>query len=368
MQAFFAARQPYLHPMQKAYLNHIATAVPDHDIHQKFIDYAPSLLDEGRSRDVFRRMAARTQIEHRYSFLKPSADAGSLDEDNFYAPQAFPGTKARMKRYEQHAFTLARQAFDQLDLHRRRNDITHLIITSCTGFYAPGLDLQIIHHYGLKKDVERSMIGFMGCYAAMNALKLARHIVRSEKAAQVAILNLELCTLHLQDSGKLENMLSFLIFADGCAASLVSADNAGVELQSFHSTVLPDSRDQITWDIGQSGFDMTLSGRLPSTILAEIPRSLLSMTGGATPSDFQHWAIHPGGRSILDAVRDGTGLGEDSLKPSRDILRRYGNMSSATIMFVLKNIMERANPQGRGCAMAFGPGVTVESMVFGLAG
>lgn len=350
--------------MTQAYLNCVATAVPDHDVHRKFIDYAPSLLGDDRGRAVFQRMAARSQIEHRYSFLKPSADSTLLDEGLFYAPRSFPDTKARMERYQRHALTLAQKALDQLDLHSRKDGITHLIITSCTGFYAPGLDLEIVAHYGLKQNVERSMIGFMGCYAAMNALKLARHIVRSDRDAQVVVLNLELCTLHLQDSGRIEEMLSFLIFGDGCAAGIVSAEQSGLHLQSFYSTILPDSNDQITWDIGRSGFDMTLSGRLPSTIAARIPEALPAITGGAKQESFRHWAIHPGGRSIIDAVRDGAGIEEHFLDPSRSVLRRFGNMSSATIMFVLRDMMAEGIPPGRGCAMAFGPGVTVESMVF----
>ena len=204
----------------------------------------------------------------------------------------------------------------------------------------------------------------MGCYAAINALKLARHIIRSDKGAQVVILNLELCTLHLQDSGQIEEMLSFLIFGDGCAAGIVSAEQTGLELQRFYSTILPGSTDQITWDIGRTGFDMTLSGRLPSTIAARIPEALPAITGGADRSSFRHWAIHPGGRSIIDAVRDGAGIDEHFMEPSRSVLRRFGNMSSATIMFVLKDMMAEGMQPGRGCAMAFGPGVTVESMIF----
>lgn len=345
-----------------AYLNDISVSVPDHDIHKKFIDFAPSLLSDERSRALFRRMAERCQIEHRYSALRANPDPGRLDAEGFYAPHSFPDTETRMRFYQSHAFPLARRALDGLQLRDRKDDITHLILTTCTGFYAPGLDIEVVEHYGLKSSVERTIVGFMGCYAGMNALKLARHIVRSEEGACVLIVNLELCTLHLKHTDNLEQMLSFLLFADGCSASIVSAEPKGVELQRFYSAVMPDSGDQITWSIGGSGFDMNLSGKVPGTIAAGLPACLPSILDGGAMDGFRHWAIHPGGRTILDAVREGANLNEDTLQSSRHVLRDYGNMSSSTIMFVLKDIMTRG--AGRGCGMAFGPGLTVESMLF----
>lgn len=346
--------------MASAYVNTIATAVPDFDVHGKFVQYCPSLLPDEKSKSLFRRMAGRAQIDHRYSFLRPHTEADRLDVDDFYGDSGFPSTQKRMAFYERHAFILAQRALDQLDLA----GTTHLIVTTCTGFYAPGIDHQIIHHYGLSPDVERTMVGFMGCYAALNALKLARHIVRSESDARVLVINLELCTLHLKPSGTLEEMLSFLIFSDGCAASLISSQPTGMELQSFDTTVIPETETQITWRIGELGFDMNLSGQVPSTIASVLPSRMNAILDGYRRNDIAHWAIHPGGRSVLDAVREGAQLEEHQLTTSRGVLRRYGNMSSATIMFVLNEIMNSSQPAGAGCAMAFGPGLTVESMRF----
>jgi alpha-pyrone synthase len=352
----------------EAYLNQIVTAVPDHDVHRKFIDYAPSLLGDEKQRGLLRRMASKAQIDHRYSFLRPHPDAKGFDADGFYRPGAFPDTQTRMRFYEQHALGLAKRTLDQLNFAEHKDDITHLILTTCTGFYAPGIDLQVMEHYGLNLSVERTVIGFMGCNAALNALKLARHIVRSEPSSKVAILNLELCTIHLQETDDLEQLLSFLIFADGCSASLVSANPVGIELQSFTSTVMPNSADQITWHIGGLGFDMVLMGRVPSTITNGLPHSLDSILCGQRPEGIEHWAIHPGGRTILDAVQKSIGLPDGMLRQSRDILRRFGNMSSATVMFVLKEMLQPGTAAGRGCAMAFGPGLTAESMLFQTAG
>jgi alpha-pyrone synthase len=354
--------------MTRVYLNRIATAVPNNDVHASFNDYAPTLLSDPRHQTLLKRMTKKAQIDHRYSFIKPPALDTQPDADTLFRPGQFPDTAARMRFFERHAFTLARAALDQLNFADDHNDITHLILTTCTGLYAPGIDLQVVDHYGLRPSVERTVIGFMGCYAALNALKLARHIVRSEPTSKVAILNLELCTIHLQEKDDLEQVLSFLIFADGCAASLISAEPVGIELHSFHSTIIPNSADQITWHIGGLGFDMVLLGSVPLTVAKGLPTMLGAILGGGRPEDIEHWAIHPGGRTILDAVQGGIGLPEEKLRVSRDILRRYGNMSSATVMFVLKEMMGAGVCAGRGCGMAFGPGLTVESMIFQTAG
>ncbi|MBF0566054.1 MAG: type III polyketide synthase [Nitrospirae bacterium] len=354
--------------MVAVYLNRIATAVPENDIHRKFVDSAPLMLGGERTRALFNRMASRSRIEHRYSFLKPISDTKQIDGEGFYTFGSFPDTKTRMQYYERHAFSLAQKTLDKLGLPGITDGITHLIVTSCTGFYAPGLDLQIVQHYGLKASTERTVIGFMGCNAALNALKLAHHIVRSEATANVLVVNLELCTLHLKETQDLEQLLSFLIFADGCAAGLVSAEPSGLELQRFGSTILADSGEQITWRVGESGFDMFLSGQIPASIANGLPPHLCSIVDGRPVEEIKHWAVHPGGRTIVDSVQKTLGLSGDSLISSRKILRLFGNMSSATIMFVLQDMMQRGGLFGSGCALAFGPGVTIESMLFQLAG
>jgi alpha-pyrone synthase len=350
--------------MPNAYINRIGTAVPDYDVHIKFIDYAPRLLSDPRAKRLFTRMAERAQIEHRYSYIKPHPVPDQLDCVNFYRRGAFPDTQARMRFYEDHAFELACQALQNTRIETDKHSITHLIVVSCTGFYAPGLDLQIIERFGLNAAVERTVVGFMGCYAAINALKLARHIVRAEPDAKVLMLNLELCTLHLQEIDDLEQVLSFMVFADGCSASLVTAEPHGVELLSFHAVVAPASAEQITWRIGQVGFDMHLSGRVPHTIGRELPNSIRSMLGQWSPEEIALWAVHPGGRSVLDAVEGALHLCDDDLRYSREVLRQYGNMSSATVMFILKDMLEDAPACAPGCALAFGPGLTTESMLF----
>jgi predicted naringenin-chalcone synthase len=197
------AARPESFPMQTAYINRIATAVPPYDIHEAFSRFAQSMLhDDRRNSLLFQRMADKAEIEHRYSCLAPSnlPEGDCVDAEGFYRRGDFPDTTARMAKYEQHAPLLAQKAVDLLQLGAERDRITHLVVTCCTGFSAPGLDLELIERCGLPSTVERTMIGFMGCYAAINALKLARHVVRSEASARVLIVNLELCTLHLKDT------------------------------------------------------------------------------------------------------------------------------------------------------------------------
>jgi alpha-pyrone synthase len=254
-----------------------------------------------------------------------------------------------------------KKAVDRLALsEEERSGITHVLVTCCTGLYAPGLDFEIVEHLGLSPSVERTMVGFMGCYAAINALKLARHIVRSEPEAGVLMLNLELCTLHFQETQELEQVLSFLVFADGAAASLITAREQGLALDSFKAVTVPKTRGLITWKIRGLGFDMMLSGQVPG----ELGRALHEGELMKERDDIDLWAVHPGGRSILDAVEKGLELPADALAASRKVLSCFGNMSSATVMFVLQRIMQQAHPSQRGCAMSFGPGLTAETMRF----
>ncbi len=353
--------------MTTAYIQRIATAVPPHDVHHAFVKFAESMLPEGTPRNLFKRMVRMSAIEHRYSFLEPIGDGENYwrDSENLYVVGDFPTTRRRMLAFEKFAPRLAGCAADKLRLGgAERQAITHVIVTCCTGLYAPGLDIEIVHHLGLNPSVERTMIGFMGCYAGINALKAAHHIVRSEQEAKVLILNLELCSLHLKETQDLEQMLSFLLFADGCAACLVGGEPEGLAIDSFLAVNIPGTHDLITWRIGEMGFDMQLSGKVPGEIKRSLPEARGRMLRGQEATDIELWAVHPGGRTILDAVEQGLELGPDALAWSRDILARFGNMSSATVMFVLEQVLKHARKGQAGCAMSFGPGITAESMLF----
>lgn len=353
--------------MTTACINRIATAVPPHDMHSGFIAFAESMLSDGTPRNLFRRMVRQAAIDHRYSYFIPAvAEDGSVrDAADFFIPGNFPTTARRMQAFEQYAPQLARCALDKLALtEEERRAITHVIVTSCTGLYAPGLDYDIIEHLGLNPSVERTFIGFMGCYAAINALKAARHIVRSEPNAKVLLVSLELCSLHMQETQDLEQLLAFLVFADGCAAYLVSAEPTGFALDSFLAVCLPSTSAFITWRIGELGFDMHLSGKIPGELRRGMAAASQQITRGAAIQSIDLWAVHPGGRTILDAVEQGLELAPEAISDSRNILLNYGNMSSASVVFVLERLMRRAQSGQLGCAMSFGPGITAETMLF----
>ena len=355
--------------MTTAYLNRIATAVPPNDVHQGFVAFAGNLLRETRSHALFKRMAERSHIEHRFSCLalaRPGSNS-AIDAEGFYTLGRFPSTAARMRRYEAEAPILATQAVEKLALGDDAGTLTHLIVISCTGFAAPGLDFELIRRFGLNPSVERTTVGFMGCYAALNGLKLARHIVRSEPGSRVLMVSLELCTLHLQETDELEQVLTFLIFGDGCAAALISADEDGFALDSFHAVLVPDTAEQITWSVRDLGFDLVLSGRVPGGIARALRSGTDAILAGRPAECIDLWAVHPGGRSVLDAVEDALELRPNALAASREVLRSYGNMSSATVLFVLEALMRERRTGTSGCAMAFGPGLVAETMLFSAA-
>lgn len=346
--------------MTQAWINRIATAVPPHDIHHAFVEFGLYAVADCHKRMVFGRMVTLADIEHRYAIIEPGPMPRDkvLDVGGFYRRGAFPTTAARMAWYEPHAIQLAMKAVSQLE----EGDFSHLIVASCTGFAAPGLDFQIMRAAGLPDSTHRTIVGFMGCFAAVNSLKIADQIVRADRRARVLVVNLELCSLHLQeDFQNIPKMLSFLLFGDGASAALITAEPDGIALGRFRAAIIPRSDDLITWKIGDQGFEMHLSGQVPG----RIRRWLQEFGSALIPSDRPNlWAVHAGGRSILDAVQQGLSLQPDALHYSREILRNYGNMSSATLMFVLDRILADKDARGSGLGMAFGPGLSVETFRF----
>ncbi|NIJ38761.1 putative naringenin-chalcone synthase [Sphingopyxis panaciterrae] len=351
-------------PPPSAWLNALATAAPGHDIHQPFIDWATPRLADERVRAIFARMAARSGIEHRWSVLPPTLEGGSpVAPGGFYDVPGLPPTSARMAAYAQHAPDLAMRAIGALGGAFDAGRVTHIVVASCTGFVAPGIDQILARRLHLAPGVERVLIGFMGCYAGITALRTARHIVRSEPDAVVLVVSVELSTLHLSLADTPEPLLAMLQFSDGAAAGIVSADEGGLALGEGRSLALEDSADLIRWDIGDKGFEMILSGEVPGRLrealaAPEVQRDLFGEAGAP-----RLLAVHAGGRSVLDAVEHALGVPPPALADSRSVLARFGNMSSATIFFVLADMMARG-ARGPGIAIAFGPGLAAEAIRF----
>lgn len=343
-----------------AHIHAIGTAVPDYDIHNVFIGWAAERLGS-RERALFMRMAGRSGIQHRYTVLhRPSARGSPVDPGGFYGGR-MPPTSERMATYAREAPDLALQAVEDLGHRASLAGITHLVVASCTGFVAPGIDQIIARRLGLDGGVERTLVGFMGCYAAVAALRVANHIARSDPDSLVLVVTIELCSLHMQDTPEIGSLLAQLQFADGAAAAIISPRPEGLAIDRFFAATLPESDELIQWTIGDQGFVMHLSGEVPGRIqhALETPELRRAILGNRAAGDMPSWAVHAGGRSILDAVEHGLGLGSNALFASRETLRRFGNMSSSTLMFVLADMM--AGPAAvDGVAVAFGPGLAAE--------
>jgi alpha-pyrone synthase len=323
------------------------------------VEWAKSRIEDRRTATLFARMADRSGIDKRWSVLAPEPGSRQIDPGGFYHGIS-PTTARRMAIYAEEAPTLALEAIGRLGPIA---GVTHLVVASCTGFVAPGIDQIIAARLGLPASIERTLVGFMGCYAGVAALRTAHHIVRSEPAAKVLVVAVELCTLHLQHDVRIEPLLAMLQFGDGAAAAIVSAEPVGLAITRTFSAALPDSADMIRWDIGDTGFIMTLAGAVPGRIadaLAE-PATRIA-TIGDTPVD--GWAVHAGGRSVLDAVERALELPDDALAESRAVLADKGNMSSATLLFVLDRLIRSGHRTGNGVALAFGPGMAAEGFGF----
>jgi len=350
--------------MTQAYLNEIGTAVPANEYQQHFLDLLPSWITDPAVVDKLRAIARRSGIEHRYTVL--DRVIGAPGSGAFYEIGNFPGTARRMEVYRREAPGLAVKAVRALeDRGAELDSVTHLVITSCTGFYAPGLDVDLIRLLGLPRNVRRTIIGFMGCYAGITGLRTANDIVRADPDARVLVVNLELCSLHLQQDAPIDRLVASLLFSDGCAASLVSAEPGGFRLDSFTSHLSLEDADKMQWLVEDQGFAMKLDADIPERIRDYLARDTEGFDH-ALGDPNALWAIHPGGRAILDAVRAAFSLAPEQIAPARRVLAKYGNMSSASVMFVFEELL-RHTPQNEsrsGAAVAFGPGLTIKAMEF----
>lgn len=318
-------------------------------------------------------------IEYRYSVI-PDFGADSTEEHTFFAKTAdlepFVSTQNRMVLYQKEAITIAEKAAKNClsgfpdDI---TDQITHLVTVSCTGMYAPGLDIDLVERLGLSTGTERTCINFMGCYGAINALKTADYICRANPGAKVLIVSVELCTLHFQKENTLDNWVANSIFSDGAAAVLV--ENTGqkinskpsLELKHFYAEFLPQARNEMGWYVGNTGFEMKLTTKVSKQIrnnIGGLTERLMQSAGIKSLSQIDAYAIHPGGRKILEAVEEALELPEDSNDFAYEVLQKYGNMSSATILFVLQKVLHSTVKTDRQVlSFAFGPGLTVEGMV-----
>lgn len=349
-----------------AYLTSIGTATPKHRIAQKdvlaFMTRAHQLTDEeAHQLQILYRASG---ISSRYSTISDYSRTADFDFfPNTKDLEPFPTTAQRATWYRQHALPLSLEAIRNCLQTTDPATITHLVTVSCTGMYAPGLDIDLVEQLGLSAATERTAINFMGCYAAFNALKVASHICRAQKA-KVLVICTELCTLHFQKEKTDDNLLANALFGDGSAAVLVESEprSTSLELSSFQSTLIPSARGDMAWAIGDFGFEMRLSAYVPDAL----QRGGQALLGELKAQDFDFYAVHPGGRRILDVIEQALGLRKEQNAASHDVLRQFGNMSSPTILFVLKQLLDGLKSTDDGkrlLALAFGPGLTIERLI-----
>lgn len=333
-------------------------------------------MDETENRKL-RFLYNRSGIDTRYSVICDYSR--TLPEWKFYPHsenlEPFPSLEQRMTWFNKYAAPLSVDAIrDCLEGTMHDHEITHLITVSCTGMSAPGLDLQVMELMDLPKNVYRTSVNFMGCYAAIHGLKMADAICKTEPNAKVMVVCTELCTLHFQREPTQDNIASSLLFGDGSAAVLVTSDEfakPGLRIDHFYSEVVPKGKKDMAWELSSTGFLMTLSGYVPE-LLEEDFEPLVARAlnhAGTNKEQITHWCIHPGGKRILEAIHKSLELHNGELQTSYDVLQNFGNMSSPTILFVLKDILHSIsgaharNETSKVLGAAFGPGLTMETFV-----
>lgn len=360
----------------------IGTAVPVNKIcQQDHYDILESANGLNRAeRLTLRQIYSKSGITYRHSVLSEFGAQDAEDNQLFHPSGRYPQTDIaqRMQIYEQHAGDLCaeacRNAFAQLDL-LKKEEVTHVVSFSCTGMHAPGLDIEITEKLGLSRNVERTCINFMGCYAAINALKYAYHIVRSEPDAVVLLAGVELCSLHYQKSNEANQMVANALFSDGAGAAIVSARSLSSDaqklklaLKSFYAEFEQSAGNEMVWRIGNLGFDLRLTPEVPKVVKGNIHGLVekLLQKANMQQADIDLYAIHPGGIKILEACEQALGISKEHNKVSYSVLNDFGNMSSVTVLFVLERYLQQLTQADKGkkvLSCAFGPGITVESLI-----
>jgi alpha-pyrone synthase len=337
------------------YINQIVTKVPQYRYSQKNIADFLTTIHKGIEKSVIEKILINAKIEYRNSVL-PDFDLKSQKKALYKDNESAPSVNERMRVYESEIALLAQETCRQIDCNF--TELTHLITVSCTGIAAPGLDIQLIKNLQLNTHIERHNVNFMGCFAAFQGMKLAKTICLAHPNAKVLLVCAELCTLHMQEGDELEKLISNSLFADGCAAALISNEKKGLELKDHFQEIITDTENLMSWNLSEREFVMRLSSLVPKHI--ENFASVLSKN--SAEHQIKIHALHPGGRKIIEAYCAALNLDADKLKHSYEVLKNFGNMSSPTILFVLKEIMN-ADETGPIMALGFGPGLTVEGMI-----
>ncbi len=351
----------------------IGTAVPENVYLQTDLaDWMHQRLDSNNTRmgRLFRTLYRKTRIEKRYSVLKDFNQ--SCSNPALFADASIePKVEERLSIYEKEATSLAEFAINKCLVGHNKDNITHLITVSCTGMSSPGIEIQLKQKLALKQNVQTHAVNFIGCYAFFPALKMADAFIKADPKAQVLIVAVELCTLHFQNKDSDDHLLSNSLFSDGAAACLCSSEpgnNASLMLKGTDQLLIPKGENDMAWNIHSEGFLMKLSSYIPQLVDEGIKDLIEKLLGDKNleRQDIRHWAIHPGGRKILEVCEAELQLKNNELRASYTTLKNFGNMSAPTILFVLEQMLkdnELANGENL-FACGFGPGLTLEAALF----
>lgn len=356
-----------------SHIHHIETATPAYTYRQDELRDRMKIITDGTEKEkrIIHHLYAKSGIETRHSVVDDFRESGRF-ELFFNGQGADPGTKCRNDTYMREGRKLFVEVAQKLlsNSSFKAKEITHLITVSCTGFYAPGPDYDIIKSLELSTSIERYHLGFMGCYAVIPALKMADQICRANPDANVLVVSVELCTIHFQAKPDMDNILSASVFADGGSGAIISSrtpESTSYRMDGFESVITEKGSKDMAWSIGDSGFNMILSTYIPEILGNGLEGFLhpVFRKYNLSAGDIDLWGVHPGGRAILDQVGKTLSLPDHSLNASRKVLNDYGNMSSATILFVLKELLNEParSSENRTLALAFGPGITLESIL-----
>ena len=368
----------------------LGTALPPHTMSQEeALQMSTNIIcrDKRQSR-IMRVLFRKAAVENRHTCIPyltayewagqevpsetQSGGNGAYVEGNGDALYQGLTTGQRMRVFAEEAAPLARQAvlrsFDDAGITPA--DVTHLVTVSCTGFDAPGIDIELIDGLNLPPTTERVNVGYMGCHGAINGLRVARGIASHDPDAVVLLSATELCSLHYRFNWDDEGIIGNALFADGSAALILANrddenSQSDLQLKATGSCLIPDSRDVMSWRIGDHGFEMSLTADVSYKIndhLREWLSGWLAEQGHSIES-IRSWAVHPGGPRILQAVESSLNLPGEATQVSRSVLSELGNMSSPTVLFIIDR-MRQAGAPGPCLALGFGPGLMAEAALF----
>ena len=372
----------------------LATAVPEHSIAQSDAAIVAQQLNlSERWNNALPALYRKSGVQRRGSVLLGPEGLPDIQRQTFYQPASEahpfgPTTAERMNMFAKHAGPLLQRACSEAVAKSgvATSSVTHLVTVSCTGFFAPGVDIALIESLGLDSNVQRTHVGFMGCHGALNGIRVAKAIVDATPSAVVLLGAVELCSLHQQFTDDAQQLVANSLFADGAAGLVIGAngndtqDVGGVadpferattqsatqwSVVSTLSKWIPQTTDLMSWTIGDHGFRMTLDPQVPSVIEANLESELKSWLDGQSVSisDIDAWAIHPGGPRIIQATGNALGLPSQSLEGSQSVLASHGNMSSPTVLFILEKLSKQ-KPDANFCVLlAFGPGLCIEAVL-----